>query len=84
MAQLRRTSDGAGDTGVLRVSDKYSPLFQLVEEVRVGDVVRVGSLTSRMFEFQDYWTTTPIIEIVSNSRDMCVFKTGNSEYTLWY
>ena len=85
---LRRTRDGAGDSGSM------SNIGRLVDgkeewehnaEPRVGWVIRVGSSFSRTFSYTDYWTTTPVTEILSREEDKdgrvtVEFRTGNSEY----
>ena len=87
---LRRIQpeDGAGDSG------SYFTQFKLVDGVieelkdeefpQVGCAVRVGSYHARTYSAQDYWTTTPITEILERKDDgdevTIIFKTGNSTY----
>lgn len=91
MPHLRRERDGAGDSGA------YIQLFRLgadgevetktpsaIEDITEGWAVRVGSITARSYSYQDYWTTTPITEILESTEDSMRFKTGNSVYTLEY
>jgi hypothetical protein len=49
----------------------------------VGWAVRVGSLSARSYSFQDYWTTTPIVEVLSDSPDEVVFKTRSGSTYTW-
>ena len=92
---LRRTRDGAGDSGPM--SDAFFPVFdkdtaKLVDatvehnsEPKIGASMRVGSPYGRTFSAQDWWQTTLITEILEE-RDTdgggkyVRFKTGNSEY----
>ncbi|HOG38254.1 MAG TPA: hypothetical protein PLD95_02165 [bacterium] len=48
----------------------------------VGCSLLVGSITARSFSEQDYWLTTPIIEIVEKTDEYWIFKTNNSTYKL--
>lgn len=82
MYSLRRTRDGAGDSGPL------SRAFKLVDgkittvgsRPEVGAGMQVGSLTARTYGHQDWWATTPITEILEETDTYVRFKTGNSEY----
>jgi hypothetical protein len=49
----------------------------------VGWAVRVGSLNARSYSRQDYWTTTPVVEVLSDSPDEVVFKTRNGSIYTW-
>ncbi len=83
---LRRTRDGAGDSGPMADIGRYNRdtgknEWERGEKPRVGWCVRVGSPYGRTFVAQDYWTTTPVTEILEERDDGYVrFKTGNSEY----
>ena len=91
---LRRTRDGAGDSGSM--SDAVTPIYDedgiLVDKIieqfarpKVGAAMIVGSTYARSYSAQDWWMTTPITEILEERRDedgteYVRFKTGNSEY----
>jgi accessory colonization factor AcfC len=91
---LRRTRDGAGDSGPMSSAVFYNENGQpeRTENARpfVGAVMIVGTYMARSFSAQDYWQTTPVTEIIKEWTDWvedqsveCVqFKTGNSEY-IW-
>ena len=92
---LRRTRDGAGDSG--HMSRAIFPTFdqdtgKIVDtEVQhnarpqVGASMIVGSATARTYEAYDWWQTTLITEILEerteeDGTEHVRFKTGNSEY----
>lgn len=91
---LRRTRDGAGDSG--QMSQAIFPVFdqdtgkivdkEVQENARpqVGAVMVVGSPFARSFSAQDWWQTTLITEILEerneDGTEYVRFKTGNSEY----
>lgn len=95
---LKRTRDGAGDSGLM--SEAYFP-DQLDEfgvmkkknnaKPEIGASIRVGSPYSRTYQAFDYWTTTPVTEILEEWTEAregggailyVRFKTTNSEY-IW-
>ena len=84
---LVRESDNAGDSGLLcEILDweSYKPIPGETYP-RVGCGVRVGSPYARTYSMQDWWQTTPIVEILEESVDKdglrtCRFKTANSIY----
>jgi hypothetical protein len=71
-----------GDAGVL--SQAINPDTGKVESNRpkVGCCMRVGSLTGRTYCPQDYWTTTPVLEILEETESEVKFRTKNSIY-IW-
>jgi hypothetical protein len=92
---LRRTRDGAGDSGPM--SDLVIPTFDqdtgkvVDKEIKhcarpeVGGAMVVGSPYARTYSAQDYWQTTIITEILEerteeDGTEYVRFKTGNSEY----
>jgi hypothetical protein len=91
---LRRTRDGAGDSGLMSLAqiptfDQDTGKIVDVEEIhnarpQVGASMRVGSPFGRTFLAQDWWQTTLITEILEerteDGREYVRFKTGNSEY----
>jgi hypothetical protein len=88
---LRRTRDGAGDSGARSeaIAWRDDNRFDKVVDYKptVGYSMLVGSLSARSYSFQDYWLTTVVTEILEeiNSDDVhyIKFKTGNSEYEWW-
>ena len=48
----------------------------------VGCSLLVGSVTARSYSEQDYWLTTPIIQILEKTDEYILFKTDNSIYKL--
>ena len=93
--RLYRERDRAGDSGpVWRVYDgkvavkeqKYEWIEDASGLVRVGDGIRVGSLTARSYSYQDWWQCSPVTEIVEVKKNdegkayWVKFKTGNSTY----
>ena len=81
---LYREGDNMGDSGPMCdiidgeswtvISDERRP--------RVGCAVRVGSYNARTYSYQDYWTTTPVTEILEETDTYMRFKTRNSVY-IW-
>lgn len=96
--RLRRERDGAGDSGPIltlikvRKNEKgfWEPdldengkmIYEHGEKPKVGYCVRVGSLIARTYQMYDYWTTTPVEEILETTEDSVKFRTTNSIYTL--
>lgn len=76
---LRRTRDGAGDSGGMSLGicptfDQDTGHVSDVEykndaEPQVGWVMRVGSIAARSFSAQDWWQTTVITEIIEERTD---------------
>lgn len=93
---LRRERDGAGDSGPMLVpvywkevtqddgTKDYEMEFGERGTIQVGAAVRVGSITARSYQYQDWWQTTAITEILERNEDdtYIKFKTGNSVYEL--
>ena len=46
----------------------------------VGASMLVGSVTARTYESQDFWLTTPVVEILEEREDYVKFRTKNSIY----
>lgn len=91
---LRRTRDGAGDSGLMSLAliptfDHDTGKVLSVETIdngrpQIGAVMRVGSHYARTFG-TDWWQTTPITAILEerveeDGTEYVRFKTGNSEY----
>ena len=88
---LRRTRDGAGDSGLMSMALWPAPESEsgvTTEDnarPRVGVAMRVGSHYARSYSHQDWWQTTVITEILEerteeDGTEYVRFKTGNSEY----
>ena len=87
---LKRTRDGAGDSGPM--SDALIPTFDQdtgkvvhLEQIhnarpQIGAAMRVGTMFARSYSTQDWWQTTVITKILEDTEDYVRFKTGNSEY----
>jgi hypothetical protein len=88
---LRRTRDGAGETGGRSQAIEWNEdgTFKKVVDYKptVGYSMLVGSVSARSYSDQDYWLTTVVTDILEeiNSDDVhyIKFKTGNSEYEWW-
>jgi hypothetical protein len=87
MAKLRRTRDGAGDTGARSEAIEWNEDHSFKKIVgrrpTIGCSMLVGSVTARTYSEQDFWLTTPVTEILEEREDYVRFKTGNSEYEWW-
>lgn len=82
---LRRTRDGAGDSGpmseaIVPKPEGGYPDIEVAARPRVGVAIRVGSPYARSYQAQDWWMTTVITEILEDEPEYVRFKTGNSEY----
>jgi hypothetical protein len=90
---LRRTRDGAGDSGLMSVAlwvdqeAENGVSHEHNAKPRVGVSMRVGGAFARSYSAQDWWQTTLITEILEERTDpedpnflYIRFKTGNSEY----
>lgn len=87
MATLRRTRDGAGDSGPMFTINRRNPEtgeyeYKNQTPPRVGWAVQCGSPYGRTYSAQDYWQTTYVTEILEETDKGGRFKTGNSEY-IW-
>lgn len=92
---LRRTRDGAGDSGLMSIAriptwdmdTNELVCMETKENARpqVGAAMRVGSHYARTMQHQDWWQTTWVTEILEerteeDGTEYVRFKTGNSEY----
>lgn len=78
---LRRLSDGAGDSGPMSLA--IGPRLGDVKDnarPEVGYAMRVGSFHARTNQLYDWWQTTLITEIIEDTPDKVIFRTGNSIY----
>jgi len=81
MAILRRVSDNEGHYGCSVQALDPKDLSNCVgHKPMVGYCLKVGTLTAGTFSNRDWWMTTPITEIISETEDEVKFKTQNSEY----
>lgn len=86
---LFREDGRVGDSGPMCQildSESYTPIPD-VTYPRVGCGVRVGSYTGRTYARQDWWQTSPVLEILEESVDdqghrTVKFKTRSSVY-IW-
>ena len=87
MAKLIRDRDGEGYSGSMVQAlefDGETPGGKVVgHEPMVGCCLKVGTMTAGMFSSRDWWMTSPITEITSETDTEIKFKTGNSTYTLF-
>jgi len=84
MPTLKRLSDGAGDSGAhsiaLGLDVDTNKIVIKGNRPMIGCLMQVGSATARSYSYQDYWTTTPILEIIKETEDYVKFRTSNSLY----
>lgn len=92
MPNLRRISDGKGDSGsrVDAIEWNENGTFKSVKGhiPIVGCSLMVGSVTARSYSNQDYWLTTVVTEILDyiefdDESKFYLFKTSNSIYELY-
>lgn len=77
---LRRTRDGAGDSGGMSLAiTKEGEILNNSRPI-VGAAMRVGAAYARSYSMQDYWQTTPITNITLDTPEEVHFETGNSSY----
>lgn len=75
-----------GDSGGMSLAiwyDAEANQYQIEKDARprVGVQMRVGSITARSYQDQDWWQTTDVLEILEESEHMVKFRTKNSVYT---
>jgi len=88
---LRRVSDSIGDSGPRSEAIAWNEDRTLKEIVShrptIGCSMLVGSLTGRSYSRNDWWLTTPVLEILeeitNDDVDYVLFKTENSDYEWW-
>lgn len=85
---LKRERDGAGDSGPMSILLHREPNDPFKIEVdygrpKIGWCVRVGSPYSRIYAAQDYWTTTPIVEILGETENTVRFRTQSGSIYEW-
>ena len=85
MYSLYRESDHAGDSGsvsLLLWEENNELKTERHGKPRVGVCIQVGSANARSYQYQDYWQTSYITEILEEREDYVKFKTLNSIY-IW-
>jgi len=86
MATLIRDRDGEGYSGcmvqALDFDGKTLGGKVVGNRPLVGYCLKVGTITAGMFSTRDWWMTTPITEIISETEKEIKFKTKNSTYTM--
>lgn len=90
MYTLFRVGDNAGDSGhlceILKLS-KEGVIRDTHRIPKVGWHVRVGALYGRTLNPQDYWTTTPVTEILEDTSTKELrtikFKTRSNSTYIW-
>lgn len=81
MASLTRDRDGEGHYGSrVEAWDRINKKL-VGHKPMVGYCLLVGTLTAGMFSTRDWWRTSEITEIISETEDEIRFKTENSTYT---
>lgn len=77
-------ADGAGDSGPVSdavwLAEDEEVQVERDARPRVGVAIRVGSPYARTMQAQDWWMTSTITEIIEDTPDEVIFKTGNSKY----
>jgi len=84
MYSLTRKSDGAGYSGGMSITFLAGDnTVERKHDARpeVGRQIRVGSLYARTMQWQDWWQTSPVLEILEDTPGKVVFRTHNSVYT---
>lgn len=77
---------GRGDSGGMTMNlwqDGNEVKHDVGQRPRVGCAVRVGSVTARSYQHQDWWQTTPIKEILEDTPNKVVFKTLSGSIYTW-
>ena len=80
---LRRVGDGVGDSGSVSELLQLGPDGTVLSKPgrpEIGYCVLVGAQTARSYQSQDYWVTTPVLEILEDRGNYVRFRTGNSIY----
>lgn len=81
---LYRHSDHASDSGGISLAMQEENGEVKTEHnarPRIGVCIRVGSAYAGTMQYQDWWQTSYITKILSDTENEMVFETGNSTYT---
>ena len=81
MATLIRDRDGEGYYGSRVEAIDPETGKTVGHEPMVGKALLVGTVGTGTFTTRDWWLTTAITEIISETDEEIRFKTGNSTYT---
>ena len=84
MAYSLYREDGSGDSGGVSITlweENGEVKVEHNARPRVGVCIQVGSAYARTMQYQDYWQTSYITEIIEDTPQKVVFKTKNSTYT---
>jgi len=82
MATLTRDRDGEGHYGCrIEARDPKQDMKVVGYEPMVGCCLFIGTVTAGTFSSRDWWLTTPITEILSETDEEIRFETKNSTYT---
>ena len=65
MYDERRRGDSGGMSDAMFVDAERTITWKHDTEPLIGGGMRVGSRYARTMSWQDYWTTTPVVEIIS-------------------
>lgn len=81
---LVRDGDGAGDSGRMLNAIHPEIMEDIPGQIIIGYLIQCGSRFPRSMQWQDWWLTTPVVEILSvnDDRTEVKFKTKNSTYTV--
>lgn len=82
MAILIRESDGEGYSGSRLEAIDPKTGSVVGYEPMIGKALLVGTMTGGTYSDRDWWLTSPITEIISETDEEMKFKTKNSIYTL--
>ncbi len=78
---------GRGDQGSfcesLHLDKNNEVVYERDARPAVGKAMRVGSSYARTMQHQDWWLTTPITEILSDTPNEVVFKTRSGSIYTW-
>lgn len=87
MFSLIRERDGAGDSGqlscVFNVKEGKRVYLKNKVRPRVGYQIMVGSLYARSYQYQDWWQTSPVKEIIKKKKNSITFKTDSGSVYTW-
>lgn len=75
--------DGSGDSGgtsIVLWEDNGEVKMEHNAKPRIGVCIQVGSSYARTMQWQDWWQTSYITEILEEREDYIKFKTKNSTY----
>ena len=73
--------DSGSYTAIVYLDDKTGKVVEVAgERPRVGACVKVGSHYARSYQYQDWWRTSLVTEILEDRPDYMKFRTLNSVY----